>query len=68
MKVISEDVLEFDGVQITKEMAEDYEDLRQSGACNMFGANFYLGWSTNELSVFFKGDNYSDMMKHWNIT
>ena len=68
MKIISEDVLDFNGVQITKDMAEDYEDLRQSGACNMFGAKSYLGWSSKELSVFFQDDNYSKMMEHWNIT
>jgi hypothetical protein len=55
------------GVVITKQMAQEFEDLRKSGICNMWGARQYLGWKKQEFLAFMNDENYGKIMNHFEI-
>ena len=61
------EVLKIEGVQITKEQAQQFESLRQSGICNMLGGNQYLRFPQRVFIKFISGNYYEQIMNHYDI-
>jgi hypothetical protein len=61
------EVLKLEGVQITREQAQQFESLRKSGICNMLGGNQYLGFPKRVFIKFITGNNYDKIMNHYKI-
>jgi hypothetical protein len=66
MKNVIKD-LDIKGITITEDMAHEFEDLRESGICNMWGARQYLGWSKGEFLTFMNEENFGMIMTHFKI-